>query len=376
MRNNKGHLKAAGFVLCGVSILACLSACSSRDFGRVSGPRLLRVPPPAASTNAVQTRNDVELAGALAAWQLKHGASAAERYAVGPADVLKIGVFGLEEPDRNSVMIRPVAEDGTINLPLVDDIHVAGMDDRQIQKTVKEAYLGKYLKDPQVSVSVEEFKSRPIVLSGAVMKPGMYYLRGNSGNVLEILSEAGGIRADAGDSLYIIRSRSADGAPPGNAGSNEDSAAGEQAQPHTRKLVVDLKLLLERGDLSQNSPIKAGDAVVVPMLRAQYVYVIGYVLRQGAINLREGDKLGVVQAVTLAGGFADAAKPDKSFILRETPQGQQIIPVQVAKIARAEKPPVYMEAGDTLIVPSSTVGKLMEIVRPSVGVGMQYSPVP
>jgi len=366
-------------------IASFFPACSSRDFGRVSGPRTLRIQRPSDSNDVTRTRSEGQLAGVLAAWKLQRGPEA-EMYEIGSADMLKVSVFALEEPGRNSVISCIVAQDGTIRLPWIEDIKVAGLHEKQAEREIRHAYEGRYIKNPEVSVTVAECRSRPIVLSGAVQRPGVYYLKNSRSSAIEILSEAGGIRADAGDRLYVIRSRGEREAPARIAAPDQGSSFrnllvseppdNDPVSSGLQKLTADLNLLLENGDLSQNIPIVAGDAVVVPTVREQYVYVIGYVQRQGALSFRDGDKLGAVQAVTMAGGFADSAKPDEAFILRESDSGQKILPVQLRKIARAEKPPVYMVAGDTLVVPSSTLGKIMEFVKPSVGVGMQYSPVP
>jgi protein involved in polysaccharide export with SLBB domain len=83
-------------------------------------------------------------------------------------------------------------------------------------------------------------------------------------------------------------------------------------------------------------------------------------------------RVDALRAVALAGGLVPSARAENSVLVRETAQGQQVVAVDLTKMARGVRPPLYMQPGDTLVVGSSTIAKMTEFIRPSVGVGAQY----
>ena len=121
-------------------------------------------------------------------------------YKVGPGDVLDIAVFEVEELSK----LAPVGAGGRISLPMLGDVPVAGMTTREIETELERRYAVKYLNDPQLSVSVKEFRSQPVSVIGAVDKPGVYQLQG-SRRLIEVLAMAGGFAPDVGDVITISR---------------------------------------------------------------------------------------------------------------------------------------------------------------------------
>lgn len=122
-------------------------------------------------------------------------------YRVGPTDVLSITVY---ENDDMETLTR-VEEDGTIKLPLLDQVEVAGMTVVEISKHIEGLLADGYLVDPHVSVFVTEFKSQKVVVMGQVKNPGLYELT-EKFTVIEVISRAGGFTDIAAqNSLKIIR---------------------------------------------------------------------------------------------------------------------------------------------------------------------------
>ena len=103
-------------------------------------------------------------------------ADAPSSYKIGHADVLEISVFKVPELARTV----EVAETGTINLPLLGDVSVAGKSVRDIERELAKKLEGKYLRAPQVTVTVEESNSQRVTVDGAVKKPGAHALKGQN----------------------------------------------------------------------------------------------------------------------------------------------------------------------------------------------------
>src|ERR1700685_3778935 len=95
-------------------------------------------------------------------------------YKIGPADVLDISVFKV--PDLAKTV--QVADDGTINYPLIGEVPVAGKTAHDLERDLAQKLGVKYLRSPQVSVLVKEFNSQRVTVSGSVKTAGGYRIKG------------------------------------------------------------------------------------------------------------------------------------------------------------------------------------------------------
>lgn len=123
-----------------------------------------------------------------------------EGYKIGPQDVLEISVFKVAELSRKAT----VAYTGTVNLPLVGEIPAAGKTTRQFEQELTTLLGAKYLQNPQVSVIVTDYNSQRVTLEGAVNKPGVYPLQGET-TLLQLVAQAGGLAAVADSDLLVFR---------------------------------------------------------------------------------------------------------------------------------------------------------------------------
>jgi polysaccharide export outer membrane protein len=162
----------------------------------------------------------------------------AEEYIIGPSDVLAINVWKDTELSRN-VPVRP---DGKISLPLIGELQVSGLTALKVQGLVTER-LKEYISNPEVTVIVQEVKSRTYVILGKVAKPGSYEL-GKPTTVLEAIAVAGGFLefAKAGK-IYIIR----------------PTASGASETLH-----FDYHKVIKGRNPQQNVELKSGDTIIVP----------------------------------------------------------------------------------------------------------------
>ena len=127
-------------------------------------------------------------------------------YIIGNGDLLEISVFDVPELTRS---IR-VSQTGMISIPLVPvRLRVAGLTELQAEQKIGEVLEANGLvSHPEVAVIVREHKSKPITIVGAVGHP-MVYEADRQVTLLEALAEAGGVAADAGDTILVTRQHAA-----------------------------------------------------------------------------------------------------------------------------------------------------------------------
>ena len=355
-------------------ILLSLSGCSNQDFGSMGVPLSSRANNSAALTAKEVSKADElmraqRLAKALGEWKNESGYS--REYHVGVGDTLELEIMSLEEPGKPGKVLRTVGSDGAIDMQWVGSIAVSGLTVGEIRTRVMSELAGRYIKDPQVTVGVSQYRAAPVLITGAVNKPGVYYLTSDRRTVLELLAEADGLSSGAGNELLLIRGR------PGEVPQAPALAPDAGSTSNTQDLVtIDLRELVDEGDLRLNLWIKSGDMMTVLPRKQLYIYILGYVQRPGAFPISVDKDMGALQAIAMAGGLTPTARAQNSCLLRGTPTGQKLIPVDLMKIARGQDTGVMLQPGDTLVVGSSLMGRLSEFVRPSVGVGANYSVVP
>ena len=210
----------------------------------------------------------------------------AEEYLVGPGDVLGISVY---DNDDLTTKVR-VSSAGTIVMPLLGQVEVQGLTVNAINNKITGLLADGYLVNPQVNIFIEEYRSKKVVVLGNVRTPGLIELTGPT-NFLELVSEAGGLEKDAGDTATIQRK-------------NDNSGKSV--------IVIDLRALIDKGDLSQNVQIRDGDTVFIS--KAGMCFITGEVEKPGTYTC--GDGTTVLRLVALAGGFTGKASKSSISIVR------------------------------------------------------------
>jgi polysaccharide export outer membrane protein len=126
-------------------------------------------------------------------------------YKIGPLDVLDISVFKV--PDLNKEV--QVAEDGSINYPLIGEVPAGGKTAQQLEQDLTKKLGVKYLRDPQVTVMIKEYNSQRVTVSGAVKTSGVYAIKGST-SLMQVVAMAGDVdtSTDSGD---VVVFRTIDG---------------------------------------------------------------------------------------------------------------------------------------------------------------------
>src|SRR3984885_6791651 len=121
-------------------------------------------------------------------------------YVLGPNDQILVRAPEAEEIDNRPFRIDG---DGNINMPLVGHIHVAGRGLRELEADLVKR-LREYIREPQVFVTVVQFRSEPVFFVGLFARPGIYPLQGNR-TLLEMLSSAGNLLPNADRHVKVTR---------------------------------------------------------------------------------------------------------------------------------------------------------------------------
>lgn len=112
----------------------------------------------------------VRVADQLGAPSLVDSTIAQRDYHIGPRDIISVEVFGAEDLKRRA----EVDASGNFQMPLVGHVQAAGLTASELSKRIADRLRGRVVKDPQVSVSVEEVRSQQVTIDGAVRQPGVY----------------------------------------------------------------------------------------------------------------------------------------------------------------------------------------------------------
>ena len=217
---------------------------------------------------------------------------AASRETLGVGDTIRVTVF--QNPDLTTE--ARISERGTIVFPLIGEIALGGQTPVgagiRIAAQLKQ---GNFMKDPQVSVSVLQVRSRQVSVLGNVVRPGRYALDDTNTTLTDILALAGGISSGGADTVTVVTNRN---------GSE-------------KKLEINVPEMIAKGNMAANFEIQNGDTIFVQ--RAPVFYIYGEVQRAGAYRL-EPDMV-VMHALSVGGGLTPRGSERGLIIHRRMPDG-------------------------------------------------------
>ena len=248
-------------------------------------------------------------------------------YRIGPRDLLSVRVD--EDVKLNGE--HRVAENGTVNLPLLGDVPVSGKTTTEISVMVKKLLEDKYMQRASVDVQVTEFQSRPIAVIGAVKKPGNLGFSGRW-TLLEALTAAGGLAENHGNVVHVLR--------------RADNGLSDQ-------VTISLDDLMLRGDPKVNIPIFSNDLINVPGTVELTVYCLGQVNRPGALEFKSNERISVLAAIAHAGGLTDRASSKIQIKRAAGTSGPRELTVDYKKIIAGKEPDLELRQGDVLVVKES-----------------------
>lgn len=283
-------------------------------------------------------------------------------YEIGPGDVLKVVVLGQAEM-TGSFTVGP---DGLVGFPILGKVKASENTTLELERKLTILLADGILKRPQVTVTVGEYGSQKVFVTGEVLRPGQYPLKSDR-TLLALLGDVGGLGPNAGHEVIVVRPPAAgsgasgplvplsltDAPVPGSAPAPATTPTTPGAEPTTPPTtgipglpflapgseVFHISLLeLQSGNPGKNIALRAGDTVYFP--KAAQVYVMGSVARPGPYRYQEG--MTVMQALTLAGGATERGSGGRAKVIRI---------VDGKKVERKVKATELVLPEDTLVVP-------------------------
>ena len=235
-------------------------------------------------------------------FQVSQGATTSAEFTVGPQDRLSIAV--VDEPTLTKIVT--VGSDGTFDYPYIGLVRAAGVTLRSVQQDITARLQEKYLRNPQVSIEVETYRSQVVYVWGQVRSPGAVTLTGHI-NLTEALAKAGSPTPDAGSYIEINRK-------PASVPGGTDGASPPKTTP-VRISMADLQ-----SGRAQGIILSDGDTVFVP--KAETFFVTGYV-KNGGPFLHDG-AMTVSKAISMAGGVTEKGSRSRVRITRVV-DGKQVV---------------------------------------------------
>lgn len=267
---------------------------------------------------------------------------------IGPDDLLGLTVFDSTELTRN---VR-VSQDGSIRLPLLRNrIQVAGLWPAEVESAIADALKKEQVMvDPVVTVSVAEYRSRPIKVVGAVKHPVTFQAFGEL-TLLDAISRAEGLADDAGPEILISKVQ-----------------PGVDGKPATLVQRIPVKALIDAADPELNLKLEGGEEIRVP--DAGKVYVVGNIKKPGAFSIKESSETSVMRLLALSEGLLPYTGKQAFIYRKEASGGKNEIPIDLERIIQRKSPDVTLVANDVLYIPDRSGRRnVMTVLEKSLPMG-------
>jgi polysaccharide export outer membrane protein len=261
---------------------------------------------------------------------------------LGEGDLLKISVFEAMELDST---VR-VSSRGLITLPLIETVDIKGLTAIEAEEKIEAMYRERFIKNPHVSIFVEEHISQRITLVGQFKNPGTYDYPTKQ-RLLDAIALGGGLSEKAGQMAQIRKSRRVEGQPD--------------------VFMVDLDQLIVKGDIQLNIEINGGDVIFIP--EAGVFFVDGAVRRPGAFAIKH--RTVIQEALVEAGGFEAWAVKDRIKLVRVSENGvRELIDLDLSQPGVKE---MAINDRDILMVDARGAASIMRGFSVSIlGTGFSY----
>lgn len=286
-------------------------------------------------------------------------------YTIGPGDVVGVIVYDhpellphagaviSQQVDPTGISVAPgfiVDASGQISFPYIGRVKMQGLTEIEASDLIARQ-IARYIKDPQVTVRIQSFRSRRAFVEGEVNSPGLQIFTDVPMTLSEAISRAGSF-TQAGDRAHVTLTRGG------------------------VSTVINLPMLQALGADANNIPLRNGDIVNVGTREDSRVYVMGEVRAPSALQMRNNGRLTLNEALGDAGGpDLTTSDPGQIYVVRNAPDNldvQQVFnlnaknPVALALADRFELQPrdvVYVDR-----VPLVSWSRVFSLILPAAQV--------
>jgi len=293
---------------------------------------------------------------------------------INTGDVLEVKIAaGLSEKDQITMGAR-VSEDGTIVLPEIGSVHVAGIEPSGAESLISTAAISKQLfYNPAVTVRVTDRRMNSVKVMGAVKLPGVYKLPPNSSDIVSALAAAQGLADDAGENIEVRN-------PVARTRGNRPAIAGDPTQPYSNVSSTTSTSTTSDGMNSYSinliSAAKSGEGqylvadggvIMVEKRDPEVIYIQGLVRKPDRYEFPVGEDLHLLDAISLAGGISNQLA-NKIYVVRKKAQGQNpdVIEVSYRAATHSADSNVVLGPGDVVKVahtPATVMMEALNIIR-------------
>jgi polysaccharide export outer membrane protein len=253
----------------------------------------------------------------------------------------ELNILVYDEPDLSG-HVR-VDKEGNVNLPFVKTIHVGGDTVAEAKQRIEDKFRNDgILKNPQITIDVEQFATTSVTVMGEVQNPGKVELLAPH-SLLDVIGMTGGETSFAGNEIEL---------------KHPVNGAMQSSTYHYSRG--------DDGSAIRDVMVSPGDTVIVK--RAGVVYVLGGVNRPGGYTMQENGELNVAQAISMAQGLAMQAKVGGLRVVQHDASGKPIeIPISYNKIMDGKERPLQLAAGDIVYVPISKTKAILSSTTTLIG---------
>lgn len=286
-------------------------------------------------------------------------------YRIGAGDILKILILKQDVLSQDGIR---VSNEGTVRMPMLEDpIPAACLTETQLSSEITTRYK-KFLLNPQVYVSVKEYRAYPVAVIGAVNAPKSFQLE-RPMRLFQILSQVNGPAANAGQTVQIFRDPNAKTCEQNVTVKPENAVVDESSGQE----IISLSLSgLLNGDDTANPYIQGGDVIRITEADLKQAFVIGNVKSAATINLKEPITLS--RAIAMAGGFAPGAQMDKIKISRQSSEKPIFVNLKDNKGGTQED--ILLQPNDIVDVPGPKRSFLKDMVKGLIPGMMRFPMLP
>jgi polysaccharide export outer membrane protein len=265
----------------------------------------------------------------LLAGGMSHAAE--QSYVLGEKDVVNLVVYAGEKQQVTADLT--VDGSGYLSVPMIGPVKAKGLTLAQLKQAILTPLARDYFVNPQVILTLKEFRSLSFFITGAVKNPGKYDMD-QSPALMDLIGKAGGLAPEYGQLAYVTR-----------------SSGGREAV-----IKVDILALLESGGNKGNIRLENGDRVQIPLKTEMdqaktNIFIDGEVQNSGMYPFRPG--LTALNACVMAGGFKEFAAPNRTTIRRGGTKSKVIIKVDLDAVKKGAAADIPLQPGDFIHVPET-----------------------